>query len=213
MPGGAARGQPEPGHALFGGLNQVEALAAEGDAEPADLADRLGDALEEPRVVIDQEAGAVGTARLLVGEEGQDHIAGRAAALTQALADHGQDHRVHVLHVDGAAAPDARVVRAIVGLVADVAGEGVDLPVRRIGGDHVEVAVDEQGGPLWSSPVMRVTTLARDLSDSRMVGSRPTSARSPATYSAAWRSPGPWLSPRLEVSILMRSLHRPATSS
>ena len=119
-------------------------------------------------MVVHQVAGTVRTARLLVGQEGQDHVAGRTAALTQALADDGEDHRVHVLHVDGAAAPDAVFLGAgaagagAAGACgADVAGERVDLPVRRVGGDDVEVAVDEQGGPGWSSPVMRVTTLAR----------------------------------------------------
>src|SRR6202042_1832103 len=154
VPGGAPRGQPEPGDALLGRLDQVEALAAEGDAEPADLADRLGDALEEAGVVVHQVAGAVRTTRLLVGQEGQDHIAGRTAALTQALADDGEDHRVHVLHVDGAAAPDA--VFFVAGAAgagaagacgADVARERVNLPVRRIRRDDVEVAVQEQGRP------------------------------------------------------------------
>jgi hypothetical protein len=154
VPGGAACGQPEPGDALLGRLDQVEALAAEGDAEPADLADRLGDALEEAGVVVHQVAGTVRTTRLLVGQEGQDHIAGRTAALTQALADHGEDHRVHVLHVYGAAAPDAVLVGAGAAGAgaggacgADVAREGVNLPVRRIRRDDVEVAVQQQRRP------------------------------------------------------------------
>ena len=49
VPGGPARGQPQPGHALLRRLDQVEALAADRDAEPADLTDRLGDALEQFR--------------------------------------------------------------------------------------------------------------------------------------------------------------------
>src|SRR6185312_5397565 len=60
---------------------------------------------------------------------------------------------------------------------------------------------------------MRATTLARFVSDSSTVGSRPTSVRRAATCSAAWRSPGPELSPRLEVSILIRSRHSATTSS
>jgi hypothetical protein len=57
------------------------------------------------------------------------------------------------------------------------------------------------------------TTLARPGRDSSTVGSRPASASSPATRSAAARSPGPEWSPGLVVSILIRSLQRAATSS
>ena len=42
----------------------------------------------------------------------------------------------HVLHVDRAAAPDVAVL--------DRAGERVHAPVRRLGGHHVEVAVQQQ---------------------------------------------------------------------
>ena len=94
-------------------------------------------------MVVHQPARPVGAARLLVGQERQDHIAGRTAAFPHPLADDGEDHRVHVLHVHGAAAPDARFVPAVV----DLARERVDPPVRRVGGNHVEVAVEEQGGP------------------------------------------------------------------
>ena len=45
VPGRAARGQPHPGHPFLRGLQQVEPFVAEGHAEPADLADRLGDPL------------------------------------------------------------------------------------------------------------------------------------------------------------------------
>ena len=40
----------------------------------------------------------------------------------------------------------------------------------------------------------------------------PTSSSSPATYSAALRSPGPESSPKLEVSIRIRSRHSSTTS-
>ena len=32
-------------------------------------------------------------------------------------------------------------------VVVDLARERVDLPVGRVGGNHIEVAVEEQGGP------------------------------------------------------------------
>ena len=140
MAGRAARRQPQPGHPLLRGLQQVEALAREGQAEAADLADRLGDPLEQLRVLVHQEARAPGAAGLLIRGKGEHDVAGRLALLAQALADDRQHHRVHVLHVDRAAAPDA--------VVGDLAGEGVDLPVFGVGRDDVEMTVDEQSGPV-----------------------------------------------------------------
>src|SRR5258706_3553094 len=43
--GRAARDQSQPRDALLAGLEQVKALAADGGAEPADLPDRLANAL------------------------------------------------------------------------------------------------------------------------------------------------------------------------
>jgi len=68
-------------------------------------------------------------------------------------------------------------------------------------------------GLVWSRPSILVTRLVRFGWDSSTFGSRPTSASSPATCSAAARSPGPEWSPGLVVSILIRSLAMTATSS
>ncbi|KAI2474372.1 ArgE Acetylornithine deacetylase/Succinyl-diaminopimelate desuccinylase [Pyrenophora tritici-repentis] len=47
--GGALHGQPHPVHALLGRLDQVEPqVLVDGEREAADLADRLGDPLEQP---------------------------------------------------------------------------------------------------------------------------------------------------------------------
>src|SRR6202035_332296 len=53
-------------------------------------------------------------------------------------ANDGQHHRVHILHIDRAATPQAAV--------GELAGEGIVLPVGGVGGDDVQVAVDEEGG-------------------------------------------------------------------
>ena len=50
-------------------------------------------------------------------------------------------------------------------------------------------------GRLESSPSHRTTRLVRRSADSKTSGSRPTSESSPATCSAAARSPGPLPSP------------------
>src|SRR5439155_25529019 len=68
-------------------------------------------------------------------------------------------------------------------------------------------------GLVRSWPSILATTLVRLGCDSRTAGSRPTSESPAATYSAAWRSPGPEWSPGLEVSILIRSRQMSTTSS
>ncbi len=62
------------------------------------------------------------------------------------------------------------------------------------------------------SPGMRATTLVRRGADSNTVGSMPMPESSPATYSAAGRSPEPSGVPSLVVSILSRSEQMLATS-
>jgi len=85
-------------------------LAAESDAEPRRPRSTASvTPSKRPGVVVHQVAGTVRTTRLLVGQ-GKARTTSRGGAggpLTQALADDGEDHRVHILHVDGAAAPDA----------------------------------------------------------------------------------------------------------
>ncbi len=85
------------------------------------------------------DTGPVRPARLLVREEGQHDVARGLAAGAHPLPYDREGHRVHVLHVDGAPAPDTAV--------RDLPGERVVRPVGRVGRDHVGVPVDEQGGP------------------------------------------------------------------
>ena len=187
-PGAAAGDQPQPGDALLGGLRsgrRRDGPSRQRDAEPADLADRLGAALEQLRVVVDQQPGALDPAGLLVGEEREHHVPrrplpGRAAHCRTTASS----HRVHVLHVDRAAAPDAAV--------PDLPGERVHRPLRRVGRDDVEVAVQQQRRP------DRVGAL--DPGDHagparlRLVqpGRDPDLVSLPATYSAAARSSSSW---------------------
>ena len=119
--GAAAGGQLHPGHALLGGLDQVDPPAAHRGAEAADLAHRVGDALELLGVLVDQHLGAPVAAGLLVGGEAERDRPLRHPALALPLPDHGEQHRVEVLHVDGPAAPEVAVL--------DLPGERVDPPV------------------------------------------------------------------------------------
>lgn len=107
------------------------------ESEGPGLADAFGAALEEPGVPVGQETGAVLGAGLFVGREGEHDVPPRTHPAAGPPADHGEHHRVHVLHVDGAAAPDHTV--------ADLPGEGVHTPVGGLGGHHVEMAVHQQG--------------------------------------------------------------------
>ena len=62
--------QAQPVDALLGRLDQVQPqVVADRVREAADLADRLGAALEQLRMVVDEEVRAVDAARLLVGGE------------------------------------------------------------------------------------------------------------------------------------------------
>ena len=70
-----------------------------------------------------------------------------------------------------------------------------------------------QQGRFVPPAAILATTLVRFGCDSRTTGSMPTSASSPATCSAASRSPGPEWSPGLDVSILIRSRQMSTTSS
>ncbi len=112
--------------------------------KPPDLADGLGAALEEVRPVLDEPLRPERAARLLVGEEGEDEVARRHDAVAAEPAGDRDHHRVHVLHVDRAAAPHVAVLHRT--------GERVHRPLRRLGGHDVEVPVDEQRATLAVRP-------------------------------------------------------------
>jgi hypothetical protein len=74
---GAGRGQAHPRHALLRRLDHVEPqVVVHRQREAADLADRLGAALEQLRVVLHQPLGAEDAPGLLVGHEGQHDVTG-----------------------------------------------------------------------------------------------------------------------------------------
>ena len=118
----------------------VEAAAAQRDAEPADLADRLGDALEQAGVVVHQPARPVGAAGLLVGQEGQHHVARRAAALAHPLPDARRASSRPC-----PSCPRRRGPRRSRPVISPE--NGCTCQSGRVGRDHIQVPVDEQGGP------------------------------------------------------------------
>ena len=81
VPGHAARAQPHPAQALLRGLDEVDPLLVQREREAADLADRLGAALEEVGPVLHQPLRAERAARLLVRDEGEDDVARRHDAV------------------------------------------------------------------------------------------------------------------------------------
>ena len=141
VPRTGAHAQPHPGDRLLRGHHGVDAdVLTEGQREAADLAERLGAAREQVGAVLGEPVRAVGAAGLLVGEEREHDVARGDGALGGELARERQDHRVHVLHVHRAPAPDVAVL--------DRAGQRVDRPLALVEGHDVEVPVHEQRGAL-----------------------------------------------------------------
>ena len=151
VPGSPAGVQPKPRDPLLRGLDEVGAGglpgpgARHGDAEAADLRDRLGHPLEPVAVLVDDPPAALQSARLLVGEEHERRRPRRLLTGPREVAQVGDDHRVHVLHVDGPAPPDAAV--------ALLAGERVHLPVGGVRRDDVEMTVHGEAGTRGVGPL------------------------------------------------------------
>jgi hypothetical protein len=135
--GPPARVQAQPVDPLLGRLDQVEAqVVADRVRVATDLADRLRTPVEQVAVLLDEEPGAVRAPGLLVGGERQHDVARGHHPVAAPPAHDRQHHRVEVLHVDGAPAPQVAV--------AQLAGERVHRPLRRVGRHHVEVPVHQQ---------------------------------------------------------------------
>ena len=126
----------DPHERFLAGLKKVGALAVESHGVAADLADGLCRSGEELWVVVNEEVRAEHSPVLLVGEEGDNEIACRLAAALEDVAKGRDDHRVHVLHVHRPAAPEHSV--------ADCSLEGVDCPIRRVGGYDIRMPVHDQ---------------------------------------------------------------------
>jgi hypothetical protein len=135
-PGGS---QPQPRYSLLGDLHDVRPAAiADLVAEAASLADRLLAAIEQIGMGVDQPSRALPAAHLLVGQQRDHDVTGRPPPAGQPGAQGGDDHRDHVLHVDGTAAPHlpAEYLPRI----------WVHRPGRRVRRDHVQVHLHQQRG-------------------------------------------------------------------
>ena len=111
-------------------------LAGHRDAEAADLADRLGDPLEHLRVVVHDPVAAEQSPGLLIGKEPENEVTRRFQTRSCEMADIGQHHGVHILHVDRTSPPDAAVPQ--------LRGERIHLPVNGIGRHDIEVSMNGQ---------------------------------------------------------------------
>ena len=134
-----ARLQPQPGHPLLAGLNQIKPSTGHRHGEAADLPHRLGDAFEQLGPVLHQPMRSQEAAGFLVGRERQGDRAIRDRSRALAGADHRQQDGVEVLHVDGAAAVQVAV--------DDLGGERVDSPLLGECRYDVEVPVQQQPRP------------------------------------------------------------------
>ena len=187
VPCRALRDEPHPDDALLGCLRQGRpgGRSASGSEKPPTSLTASVTPSNSSGWLSTIAVRAHAPAGFLVGEEREhDGRCGRRPVRSRSRT-HGQDHRVHVLHVDRAAAPHAAV--------GHLGRERVVRPVLRLRRHDVEVSVQRatRRSSLGRCPSMRATTVVRPGADSYERGSSPTSASRAATYSAAARSPGP----------------------
>ena len=137
--------QVQPEQALFGSLDGIEPkIITQGEREAADFANGFRTSFDDLGMMVDQPVRAQHAARLLVGGEHQPNGTTRRHARAGSGPDDAQDHRVEVFHVYRAATPDA--------VVDDLPSERVDGPVVGMGRHDIQVAVDEQGRSVRSTP-------------------------------------------------------------
>ena len=125
--------QTKPGNALLGRLQKIGALPADGCREAAHFRDRFSSALEQLRTLVHGVTGAVFTASLLVGEKGEDNVPLGLPSGSGQIPHDGQDHGIHVLHVNGTAAPDESILQ--------FRAEGIHGPLIAQCGNNVKVSV------------------------------------------------------------------------
>ena len=102
----------------------------------AELAERVPHALEQLRVLLDQEARAEVAAGLLVGEHDEDEVARQRDVLAPRAQEGVDEHRDAALHVERAAAPDVAVLEPRL--------ERRVRPVLSGRRDDVDVALEQQ---------------------------------------------------------------------
>ena len=102
----ALRDEPEPRDSLLSRLNRIHPqVIAQRDAKPPDLADCVADTSEDVLAIVDQPTGTVRSTGLFVRQPQHDNVAIWHYPGACPLANDGQHHSVHVLHVDRTAAP------------------------------------------------------------------------------------------------------------
>ena len=110
------------------------------ERESAELTDAVLDAIEQLRMLLDQELSAVLAARLLVRHDAQDDITGRRV-LCRSHSEKGVDHHGDAsLHVQGSAAPHESI--------DDVAAHRVAGPLLAGCRDNVNVTLHQEWGCL-----------------------------------------------------------------
>src|SRR5262245_18301600 len=104
-PGAADRG-PYAAPLLLRDLDRVDAPAPDPLGEPAELADRMADADEKIRSLVDEELCTDVASRFLAARQDQDYVSRRRGFLLSGPEDSAHEHRDPTLHVERAAAPD-----------------------------------------------------------------------------------------------------------
>ena len=163
-------------------------IIANGEREAADLADRLRDSPRPPRDARRPASRAPSDAAgLLVGGEDQPDRPPRRHAGTGPSAYDAEHHRVEVLHVDCAAAPDAAVDRPRRRTAAPTSRPRWPAPRRDARAPAAAAAIVSTPSGSQCATTRRPPRRRTRSSSPAM----PTSSSSSATRSAACRSPGP----------------------
>ena len=135
---GTVKGDLEPADLLFGDLDRVEPAPADGEGEPAELAEGVANAGELVGMGFDEEPGPELAAGFFVRDDGEQNVARQPEVLGLGAQEGGDHHGDAALHVERSAAPDS--------VVDEAAFERRVLPALVLGGDDVHVTVEHQGG-------------------------------------------------------------------
>ena len=137
MASGTACDQLNPHHCLLGRLHEVGGLPCEINGVSANFADGFGCSGEEVRMFFHEMVRTEDAPVFFVGEKGKNEVPRGLLSIAHNVAERGQNHRVHVLHVDRATAPQHAVFNQPL--------ERVDRPVCSVCRNHVEMPVHDEG--------------------------------------------------------------------
>ena len=146
MSGASLDGQFQPSDTFFRHLDGIVAPSVEMEGVSPDFPDHIF-GLDEFRMVLDQKTRALFAAGLFIGDGGEDDIPLQGDARPGEALEHHDAHGRHVLHIERSTSPETSF--------CFVAAEGRVAPLRRIGGDDIQMGNEQEGGFRTISPKPR----------------------------------------------------------